>query len=76
MSDPIRRVHSAHPVKNHGRKARAGGFDGLPVMPARVEIRLLAQIGFFQVIRPRAGKLGQLLLQRGFAALLWVEPVE
>jgi hypothetical protein len=53
----INRLQIAHPVEDDGRKVRASCFDSLPVMPAWSEVLVLAELGFFQVIRARVGKL-------------------
>ena len=54
---------NAHPVKNDSSKVRAGCLNGAPIMPAWIEILVLAQLGFFQVVRHGIGQLNLQLLQ-------------
>ena len=55
-------LHIAHPVKNHGRQVRASRLNGLPLVPASVEVLVVAEFGFFQVVGQRIGKLDLQLL--------------
>lgn len=50
-------LHPAHLIENCGSKVAASRFDRLPVVPARVEVLVLAKFDFFQVIGQRVGKL-------------------
>jgi len=55
-------THLAHPVEYDRRQVGAGGLDGLPVMPARGEIPVFAQLHFFEVERQCIGELNLQLL--------------
>ena len=45
-------------------------------MPSPVEVLVFAEIGFFQIVWQRVGKLDLQLLQRRFVIILPVDPVE
>ena len=52
----------AHSIENHGRKVRASGFNGLPIMPTGIEAFVFAKFDVFQVVGQRVGKLDLQLL--------------
>ena len=54
--------HVANQVEDVGRKMRASSFHGLPVMPTWIEVLVLAELGFFEVIGEGIGKLNLQLL--------------
>ncbi|MEO8411283.1 MAG: hypothetical protein ABI478_12005, partial [Propionivibrio sp.] len=48
---PIRR-QIADAVENSDGKTRTSRFHMVPIVPARIEILVLGEFGFFEIVRP------------------------